>query len=189
MQTAKSEFDTSLMKSLVLSLVIYLVAANTHYEKDFVCAPHVDLSKIAEVGNYYVIADKPVIIEQFCYCSRVHYSWNEELNELGVIESCRLFGSQGRNITSISEVHPTDDSGAHLEETSLWLLKSPYDFLQVADDYSWLVIGSSQTFFWILSAHPLMEQTILRDIIKTQEQVNGYNLKDLNFVDHQQCTD
>jgi lipocalin len=149
-----------------------------------VVAPSVSLDTLISQGPYYTIASKPILIEKYCKCSLVTYSWKQESHSsLNLNESCVIFGSR---FSSVSEGVPQDETNARWKNIQSGIISAPYYILEVANDYSYIVFGSTNTYLWLLSKTPTFDSSKTQEIFARQVTVNGYDISDLETVD-QSC--
>jgi len=179
-----------MMKTL-LFLTLFLVVSFARLrvnDDDIVTAGQVDLDAIVKIGTYYNIVSKPDPIDLYCHCSQVVYTWITKGTDLNLSESCRFFSAQGKNVTSNSEGVPIDSTNSRLINYNFHrIAKAPYDFVQVAEDYSWLAVGMpNRKYFWLLSAKPTLDQSIVDAVLKNQTLVNGYDFTKYS-VEDQSC--
>jgi len=98
-------------------------------------------------------------------------------------ESCVIFGNR---FSSVSEGVPQDETNARWKNIQSGIISAPYYLLEVANDYSYIVVGSSNTYLWLLSRTPTFDNTTAKEIFARQVEVNGYDISDLETTD-QSC--
>jgi apolipoprotein D and lipocalin family protein len=146
-------------------------------------ASSVSLETLISNGPYYAIASKPIFIEKLCSCTMVTYSWKDKGQSLNLNESCVIFGHR---IESVSEGKPIDSTGARWENIQAGIIKAPYYLLDVAPDYSYIVVGSTNKYLWLLSKTPKFDDAKAAKIFAKQVKINGYDISDVEKTD-QSC--
>lgn len=176
------------MKAFIFLALLLTSAFSRLHDDDLVTADQIDLEAIVKIGIYYNIVSKPDPIDLECHCSQVIYTWITKGTDLNLSESCRFFSAQGKNVTSNSEAVPIDATNSRLINYNFHrLAKAPYDFVQVADDYSWLAVGMpNRKYFWLLSSKPTLDQSIVDAVLKNQTLVNNYDFTKYS-VEDQSC--
>jgi len=135
---------------------------------------YVDLERF--MGDWYVIAIIPNFIEK---------------NAVNGIESYSTLNKDGVKIDYIFRVKTPDGKLKHLQpkawihnrETNaewrvqfLWPLKAAYLIIDLAEDYSYTVIGEpSRKFVWIMAREPELEDELYDSILGRLDQ-QGYDI-------------
>ena len=82
---------------------------------------------------------------------------------------------------AVGKAKPGDRAG-QLRVSFFWIFYSDYNILELAEDYSWALVGSSSPhYLWILSRTPSLPAKVLDEILATARSY-GYDTEKLIFV-------
>ena len=82
---------------------------------------------------------------------------------------------------AVGKAKPGDRAG-QLRVSFFWIFYSDYNILELAEDYSWALVGSSSPhYLWILSRTPSLPAKVLDKILATARSY-GYDTEKLIFV-------
>ena len=146
--------------------------------------PYVDLKKYA--GTWYEIASFPQRFQKGCHCTKAEYTLHLD-GYVEVYNSCRKNSAAG-NLKSITgKAFVADEkTNAKLKVQFFWPLKGDYWILELAEDYSYAVVGTpDRKYLWILSRKPQMANKIYGEL-KTRMQKKGFEIAKLQLT-NQQC--
>lgn len=127
--------------------------------------PNVDLAKY--VGKWYEIASFPQFFQKNCYCTTAEYTVHKK-GYIIVENRCDKDSVNGKPSYAKGKAFVVKDSGnAKLKVQFFWPFKGDYWIIDLADDYSYAVIGNqSRKYLWILSRTPKMEDAVYEPILK-----------------------
>jgi apolipoprotein D and lipocalin family protein len=131
--------------------------------QDLQTVPFVDLQKYA--GLWYDISHLPVSFMKGCECTTAEYTITKK-GYVKVVNRCRK-GSSGKWSSIKGKAFVVPNSGnAKLKVQFFWPFKGNYWIIDLADDYSYAVVGDkSRKYLWILSRTPQMEKKIYDEIV------------------------
>ena len=135
--------------------------------QDLETVPQVDLQKYA--GTWYEIASIPQSFQKGCTCTKATYTPTDEGYVL-VENSC--VKPEKDKIKSIKgKAFAESGSGnAKLNVQFFWPFKGKYWIIDLADDYSYAVVGHpNRKYLWVLSRTPNMEESLYATLIKRAE--------------------
>ncbi len=133
--------------------------------------------------KWFVIAGRLTSFEDGAHNAIESYSWNAEKSRIDIDFTMRKDSFDGK-LKSIPqkgwiENHKTN---AHWKISPFWPLKFHYLIIDLAEDYSWTVIGvPSQKWVWIMAKDWKMSEEKLAMIIKRVKDM-GYSIKDIKRV-------
>lgn len=134
--------------------------------------PHVDARRYA--GTWHEIARYPNSFQKDCVCTTATYTLLED-GTLKVVNRCRAGSPDGKERSITGKAWVVDaTTNAKLKVRFFWPFAGKYWIIQLADDYSYAVVGHPErTRLWILSRTPAMdEQTYAAILARLQQQ--GY---------------
>ncbi|WP_211318370.1 lipocalin family protein [Algoriphagus chordae] len=173
----------TLKKSEKLALAMPIVAAAgimflSHASKaqDLETVPQVDLEQYA--GEWYEIASFPQSFQKGCTCTKATYTPNED-GTIKVENTCNL-PEKGKTKTSTATAFVEEGSGnAKLKVQFFWPFKGKYWIIDLANDYSYAVVGHpNRKYLWILSRTSKMDDA-LYDKILTGITEKGFDISKL----------
>ncbi|MCH2533401.1 MAG: lipocalin family protein [Bdellovibrionales bacterium] len=134
----------------------------------------VDLNRYA--GEWYEIATFPMIFQWGCGGAKATYKIIGE-NKLSVLNQCQGFFGV-RDIEGVASVVDSS-TPAKLEVDFGWGRKGEYWIIDLAQDYSYAVVGNSdKSSLWILYRKPKMPEDLYNKIIE-ELNIKGFNLSKL----------
>lgn len=116
--------------------------------------PFVDLEQF--MGDWYVIANIPTPFELNSMNAVESFHWNETEKRIDVDYHFNEGGVDGpvKHYPQKAWI-ANDKTNAEWKVQFVWPLKLPYRILEVAPDYSWALVGTSQKgFVWMLARKP-----------------------------------
>ncbi|MBK24641.1 MAG: hypothetical protein CME70_11655 [Halobacteriovorax sp.] len=142
---------------------------------------YVDMNRF--MTKWYVIAGRLTSFEDGAHNAIENYSWNDEKNRIDISFTFRKDSFDGKEKAIPQkgwiENHKTN---AHWKISPFWPLKFHYLVIDLAEDYSWTVIGvPSEKWVWIMAKDWNMSQAKLDSIIKRVDEM-GYSIKDIKRV-------
>jgi apolipoprotein D and lipocalin family protein len=116
------------------------------------------------MGKWYEIATITQSFQKGCHCTTAEYSLIDD-KYVKVINTCRKDSTNGI-IKKIEGKAFTTSHPAKLKVQFFWPLKAKYWIIDLADDYSYAVVGHpNRKYLWILSRTPQLEEIIYNEII------------------------
>ena len=139
---------------------------------------YVDLDKY--IGKWYEISSFPQSFQKGCNCSTAEYFKTDD-DYIRVVNSCRKDSPNGELKTANGKAFIEDTkSNAKLKVQFFWPFKGDYWIIDLADDYSYAVVGHpNREYLWILARKPEMESTLYNSILEKIKQ-NGFDISKLN---------
>ena len=109
--------------------------------------PHVDLNKY--LGKWYDIASFPQRFQKGCTCTTAEYA----LGKNGTITVTNTCNKEGKMKVATAKAKVIDkETNAKLSVQFFWPFKGKYWIIDLADDYSYAVVGHpNREYLWILS--------------------------------------
>lgn len=132
--------------------------------------PYVDLKKYA--GKWYEIASFPQRFQKGCTSTTATYTLTDK-NYVVVENSCNKDSVDGKESSVQGKAFVEANSGnAKLKVQFFWPFKGKYWIIDLADDYSYAVVGHpNRKYLWILSRTAKMDEDIYQQIIaRTKEK-------------------
>ena len=126
--------------------------------------PYVDLNKYA--GKWYEIASFPQRFQKGCHRTTAEYTLSDK--GFVIVENrCNKDSIDGKQSYIKGKAFVVPNSGnAKLEVQFFWPFKGKYWILDLADDYSYAVIGHpNRKYLWILSRTNTMDHTLYQRIL------------------------
>ena len=170
-----------------LSIELFLLAAVS-----FLCAggrnelnkqtvAYVDLSKFS--GDWYILAEIPTVFEKDAVNGVKNYSINDD-GTIRVRYKFRKGGPGGKESIMFQKGWVVNTkTNAEWKVQPLWPLKFPYYILDLADDYSYTVIGTNNyDYLWIMARQPQMDSTMLEMLIQKME-ILEYNREKFQIME------
>lgn len=136
---------------------------------------HVELDRF--MGSWYIIGIIPNFIEKNAVNGIESYSLNED-NSIAIEYKFFKKSPQGK----LKVMHPKawvydTNTNAEWRVQFIWPIKFPYLIIDLAEDYSYTVIGvPNKKYVWIMSRTPKMPETVYAKIQKKLETI-GYDIK------------
>lgn len=153
----------------------------THQSSSALKRPLVDLEQL--MGDWYVIAHIPTPTESKCTNAVESFHWNEKEQRIDVHYHFNDGAPDGPLKKMEQKAWISDEnSNTEWDVQFVWPLKVPYRVLDVASDYCWAILGTTnENFVWVMSRKPHLDfetyQTVIRKI-----QAFGYDTSKLRKV-------
>lgn len=142
----------------------------------------VDVNRYA--GKWYEIASFPQRFQKGCRCTTAEYGVSDK-GYLTVNNQCRKGDGKISGIKGKAFV-VNGSNNAKLKVQFFWPLKGDYWIIDLAEDYSYAVVGTeNRKYCWILCRTPKMEPTVLNEIL-TSLRNKGFDTNLLAYTD-QDC--
>lgn len=133
-------------------------------------AENVDLDRYT--GLWYEIARFPNSFEKNCVAATAQYVKNPD-GSIKVLNRCRKLKLDGEQ--DVVEGRARVIADAKLGVTFFWPFEGDYWILEVADDYTWALVGEpAGKYLWILAREPQIDATLKESLVQKLKAL-GYN--------------
>lgn len=139
--------------------------------------PYVDLNKYA--GKWYEIASFPQRFQKGCYATTAEYTVTDK--GFVIVENrCNKDSINGKPSYIKGKAFVVENSGnAKLKVQFFWPFKGKYWIIDLADDYSYAVVGHpNRNYLWILSRTATMNDAIYQQIVSRIKE-KGFDISKL----------
>lgn len=137
--------------------------------------PGVDVMRYA--GKWYEIASLPFSFQKGCSCTTAEYQLRED-GVLSVTNTCNKDGEIDRAVGKAFIVEGSNN--AKLKVQFFWPFKGDYWVIDLADDYSYVVVGvPSRKYCWILSRTRTMNDDVYAGIMERVKS-KGFDITKFN---------
>ncbi len=142
--------------------------------------PFVDVEKYA--GKWYEIASFPQRFQKNCTCTTAEYTLTDQ-DYLIVENKCNKDSIDGKVSKIKGKAFIEKNSGnAKLKIQFFWPFKGKYWIIDLADDYSYAVVGHpNRKYLWILSRSKTMDKNIYNKIIK-ESSSKGFDVSKIKIT-------
>lgn len=170
--------------SVAILVTLFVIGCQSEEEmKDKIImktVPYVDLDRF--MGDWYVIANIPTFIEKHATNAIESY----KLNESGDIETTFTFYKKSpegeKKVYTPKGFIFNSKTNAEWRMQFLWPLKMPFLIIDLADDYSYTVIGvPSRKYVWIMSRDTTLDETLYKKIMQNLSDI-GYDISRIKKV-------
>lgn len=137
----------------------------------------VDLSRYA--GKWYEIASFPQRFQKGCHCTTAEYTPTN--NGYIIVENrCNKDSLHGKESYIKGKAFIDDNiSNAKLKVQFFWPFRGKYWIIDLADDYSYAVVGHpNRDYLWILCRTPHMDEQLYNQIVERIKK-NGFDISRL----------
>ena len=126
--------------------------------------PYVDLQKYA--GKWYEIASFPQRFQQGCCGTTAEYTPTDK-GFIVVENRCRKYGLDGKMSYIKGKAFVEKNSGnAKLKVQFFWPFRGKYWIIDLADDYSYAVVGHpNRKYLWILSRNSSISEDLYMKLV------------------------
>jgi apolipoprotein D and lipocalin family protein len=133
---------------------------------------HVDLSRY--VGIWYEIANFPQSFQRGCTATTATYTLRKD-GEIDVLNRCRKGSLDGAEKAAFGRARVVDrDTNAKLEVSFFRPFWGDYWIIDLADDYSYAVVGHpGRDYLWILARTPTLAEASYQSIV-ARLRAHGY---------------
>jgi len=153
------------MNKILLTIWCFMIFSCSTTTPPLKKVPQVDIGRF--MGQWYVIANIPTFIEKDAYNALETYTWNEKDNRIDVLFTFNKGSFQGEKKSYTQKAFVHDKSGNEWRIQFFWPLKFPYLIIDLAEDYSYTVIGvPNRSYVWIMAKSPKMDEAIYNGIIE-----------------------
>lgn len=162
------------------TLPAILLAACTQTTTDRNHLPELQTVSKVEIsrylGKWYEIASFPQWFQKDCTATTATYSVRAD-SQIDVVNACRKGSLTGQEDSAHGRAYAIDATNTKLKVTFFWPFYGDYWVIDLADDYSYAVVGHpSRDYLWILARQPHMEPATYEAIlgrIRTQGYETG----------------
>lgn len=136
--------------------------------------PLVDLEKYA--GKWYELASFPQRFQKGCHCTTAEYTLSDK-GYVIVENRCNKDSIDGKASYIKGKAFVVKNTGnAKLLVQFFWPFKGKYWIIDLADDYSYAVVGHpNRKYLWILSRTAKMDESIYQQIV-SRIQEKGFDI-------------
>lgn len=146
------------------------------------------LKAVAEVklnkylGKWYEISSFPQRFQKGCHCTTATYSLSDK-GYIIVENRCNKDSINGKESYIKGKAFVVKNSGnSKLKVQFFWFFKAKYWIIDLADDYSYAVVGHpNRKYLWILSRTPFMNSEVYNKIV-TKMQLMGFDVSKLKLT-------
>ena len=166
---------------LVILLVCTGISVAAQNKSELQTVSHVDPERY--LGKWYEIAAFPQRFEKGCHCTQAEYGKKGD-DILTVKNSCI---KKNRIKVIRGKATITDrKTNAKLSVQFFWPFRGKYWITELADDYSYAVIGHpNRKYLWILCRHKTMNEKLYNAILG-RARAKGFDVSRLRKTD-QEC--
>lgn len=150
-------------------------------EKPQELVDYVDIQRF--MGDWYVISSIPTVFEKGAVNAIETYTWNEKKGIVDVGFTYRVGSPDGKvkSMTQRGFIYDSE-SNAEWRVQPLWPLKLGYLIIDLADDYSYTVVGvPSRNYLWIMAREPALSDSVYQGILD-RVAAQGYDLDAIQLV-------
>jgi len=147
------------MKTLFLSLLIFtLILSSSAWIWPWQEYPDLKTAQNFNLANYtghwYEIARLPFKKESDCVCAQQNLTFSDHM--IMVNNTCHRDSPKGELEIALYKMWPKDkDVSSKLNVQHIWPFKGDYYVIDVAEDYSWALVGEpNREHLWIMSRRP-----------------------------------
>ncbi|TAE47950.1 MAG: hypothetical protein EAZ89_16435 [Bacteroidetes bacterium] len=161
-------------KSHLILILLFSMSTATSLAQTLQAVPYVDLKKYA--GKWYEIASFPQSFQKGCNCTTAEYTVTDK-GYVTVENRCNKDSVTGKPSYIKGKAFVDENSGnAKLKVQFFWPFKGKYWIIELADDYSYAVVGHpNKKYLWILSRTPVMNGTLYQQIISRVKE-KGFDI-------------
>ena len=160
--------------------IIYLLLTSLVMAQTLQTVPYVDLKKYA--GKWYEIASIPQRFQKGCTSTTATYTLTDK-DYVVVENSCNKDSVDGKESSVKGKAFVEANSGnAKLKVQFFWPFKGKYWIIDLADDYSYAVVGHpNRKYLWILSRAAKMDEKIYQQIIARIKE-KGFDISKIKLT-------
>ncbi len=169
------------MRYLTAFLAIVLLNACGNM-KELETVPKVDVQRY--MGRWYEIASFPQSFQKGCSCTIAEY----ELMDNGKVRVTNSCDANGKKKIATGKAWVTDKAtNAKLKVSFFWPFSGKYWIIDLADDYSYAVVGHpNRDYLWILSRTPQVDKELYQQIVD-RAKAKGFDITRLQVTRQDGC--
>lgn len=131
------------------------------------------------MGLWHEMARLPQRFQTGCVETTAEYTLNKENDTVNVLNTCITKSGEKKQATAFA--YSCNENNSKLRVHFVKWFSGNYWILDVADDYSWAVVGNPcMDSAWILSRTPEMDKSSLDQRVELLKN-KGFNVEDLIF--------
>ncbi len=141
------------------------------------------------LGKWHEIARLPNSFQEDCYCTTAEYKLIDN-ETIRVINRCREESTNGEIDEASGKAFIVEGSNnAKLKVQFFWPFRGDYWIIELDQkDYNYAVVGTpSREYLWILCRQPVMQDSLLNDLISSAKG-KGFDTSKL-IISNQDCTE
>ncbi len=168
------------LNKIVLVSILFLIHSLIAMSQTLETVPYVDLKKYA--GIWYEIASIPQSFQKGCNYTTAEYTLTDK-DYILVENKCNKDSLLGKQSYIKGKAFVTENSGnAKLKVQFFWPFKGKYWIIDLADDYSYAVVGHpNRKYLWILSRTATMNNTLYQQIISRIKE-KGFDISKIKLT-------
>ncbi|APG44206.1 lipocalin family protein [Syntrophotalea acetylenica] len=170
-----------MLRNIIIVLIAMTVAGCRFPTDSPRVVANVDLHRY--VGTWYEIARYPNRFQKGCSHVTATYRMLDD-GHLEVVNRCRRDDREQAVAEITGRARAAGDSGdGKLKVTFFWPFYGHYWIIDLAEDYSWAVVGHPRRkYLWILARQPYLAGEVLEQLLRRLEG-QGYDASRLIFTD------
>ncbi|MDB5272475.1 MAG: hypothetical protein JWO58_842 [Chitinophagaceae bacterium] len=171
--------NVRMMKTTLILLFFYSSLMITYAQENKPVA-HVDLENFS--GRWFSLSSIPTALDKDWKKTIDHYTLNGKgyYDVNTTYEKVRKGKSESKNITSKLYQVPESENG-EMKAQFVWPFKGDYWIIELADDYSYAVVGHpKKKYLFILCRKPFIDRVLYTHIVERCSN-RGYNTDELVF--------
>jgi apolipoprotein D and lipocalin family protein len=154
------------MKKLTVLMSFLLFSCSATPSRPVKAVDFVDISRF--MGKWYVIANIPTFIEKGAHNAVETYTWNSKEDRIDVKFEFKKDSFEGdKKIYYQKAFIHNKTTNSEWRIQMFWPLKFPYLVMDLAEDYSYTVIGvPNRSYIWIMAKTPNLPDETYQTILK-----------------------
>jgi apolipoprotein D and lipocalin family protein len=155
--------QSNMKKPFLFFFIIFYSTIQCFSQSTLETVDKVDLQKYA--GKWYEICHMPVSFLEGCNCITATYTLDQK-GFVRVFNKCRK--SNGKWTSINGKAFTVKGSwNSKLKVQFFWPFRADYYILELAEDYSYAVVGEpGRRYLWILSRTPQMDPALYQDLVQ-----------------------
>ena len=118
------------------------------------------------------------------YNTKTTYSFDEKTQNLQVTIAGNFGAFDGEHKSFKGQGKMLENCPSKFHVEFLWPFKSDYVFMDVGQDYNWLLVGTeSRNHAWILAKSPQLDDIVMKNIFNKLEK-NGFDIHKFQYTSH-----
>lgn len=165
---------------VLLASLFFLILTSFTMPQTLETVPNVDLKKYA--GKWYEIASFPQRFQKDCNCTTAEYTLSNK--GFVIVENrCNKDSIHGKLSYIKGKAFVEENSGnAKLKVQFFWPFKGKYWIIDLADDYSYAVVGHpNRKYLWILSRTATMNDSTYQQIVSRIKE-KGFDISKIKLT-------
>jgi apolipoprotein D and lipocalin family protein len=177
----RNKYIATLLVGIIASTLLVMLRCN-YMEKEPLytlnTVSHVDLTRY--MGVWYEIARYPNSFQKGCVGSRATYSLIDD-GKVSVLNECYDGSFSGQLRSAKGKAWVVDkETNSKLKVSFFWFFAADYWIIDIADDYSYVVIGHpKRKYLWILSRNKIMADDTYAGILRRVVEIHHYDTSKL----------